>query len=117
MRSTHLDRMAVGLSGLCVLHCVASVALVSALSVAGDALGDPLFHRVGLAAAMLLAAVALGQGYRAHRAWRPALVGAAGIGLMALGVVVPHGGAEVASTIAGVTVLAAAHLMNTRVKP
>lgn len=111
-----LDRVAVGLSGLCVLHCVASVVLVSALSVAGDALGDPVFHRVGLGAAMLLAAVALGQGYRAHRALRPALIGVTGVALMALGLVVPHGLAEVIATVAGVTILAAAHLLNTRVR-
>lgn len=116
MRNITLDRMAVGLSGLCLVHCLASVALVSALSVAGDALGDPVIHRVGLAAAMLLAGVALGQGYRAHRAVRPVLLGLGGLGLMALGLIVPHGGAEVASTIAGVIMLAAAHLMNTRVR-
>lgn len=115
MKRATLDRVAVGLSGLCVLHCVASVVLVSALSVLGDALGDPLIHRVGLAAAMLLAAVALGQGYRAHRAAAPALVGMAGVALMALGLVVSHGLAEVAATVAGVSLLAAAHLLNTRV--
>lgn len=116
MRRPTLDRMAVGLSGLCVLHCVASVVFVSLLSALGDVLGDPIIHRVGLAAAMLLAVIALGQGYRAHRAPRPALVGTAGIALMALGLVVTHGISEVAATITGVMLLAAAHLMNMRVR-
>ena len=116
MRSSTLDRMAVGLSGLCVLHCVLSVVLVSAISVAGDALGNPVIHRVGLFAALVLAAVALGQGYLAHRAVAPALVGLGGVVLMASGLMVGHGMAEVALTIAGVVVLAAAHLLNGRVK-
>ena len=116
MRSAPLDRMAIGLSGLCVLHCVLSVLLVSALSVVGDALGDPVIHRVGLCAAILLAAVALGQGYRTHRARGPALTGLVGIALMATGLVVSHGAFEVAVTVAGVIVLAGAHLLNGRVK-
>lgn len=116
MRSPNLDRMAVGLSGLCVLHCIASVVLVSLLSALGDVLGDPIIHRAGLAAAMLLAGIALGQGYRTHRALRPALVGMAGVALMALGLVVTHGVAEVAATVVGVMLLAAAHLMNMRVR-
>lgn len=115
MRSANLDRMAVGLSGLCLLHCIASVVLVSAVSVLGDALGDPAIHRVGLTAATLLACIALGQGYRAHRAIGPAIVGVAGIVLMALGLIASHGLAEVAATITGVTLLAVAHLLNTRV--
>lgn len=107
-----LDRMAVGLSGLCVIHCVLSVIFVALLSGAGTFLANPLIHRVGLLGAVLLATFALGQGYMAHRATRPALIGLVGIGLMTLGLFVPHGWAEVAATVAGVSVLAAAHLMN-----
>lgn len=116
MRSATLDRMAVGLSGLCVLHCIASVVVVSVVSALGDTLGSPAVHRIGLAAAVILAGIALGQGYRAHRAVTPALVGLAGIALMVLGLVVAHGALEVAATVAGVTVLAVGHLMNARVR-
>ena len=115
MKSAQLDRMAVGLSGLCLVHCVASVVLVSGLAMVGDVLGDPLIHRAGLAGATLLACVALAQGYRAHRAVGPAMLGLCGIALMAFGLVAAHGVAEVAATVIGVTVLAAAHLLNRRV--
>ena len=108
--------MAVGLSGLCVLHCVLSVVLVAALSGFGTFLTDPMIHRLGLAGAVVLGSVALGQGYLMHRAKRPAQVGLVGLMLMALGLVVPHGWAEVAATVAGVSVLAIAHLMNARAR-
>ena len=111
-----LDRMAVGLSGLCVLHCVLSVVLVAMLSGAGTFFTDPLIHRFGLLGAVVLAALALGQGYRTHRATRPALVGLAGLALMTIGLFAPHGWAEVAATVAGVIVLATAHLMNARAR-
>ena len=44
------------------------------------------------------------------------MVGLAGLMLMACGLVVPHGWAEVAATVAGVSVLAVAHLMNARAR-
>ena len=111
-----LDRMAVGLSGLCVLHCVLSVLLVAALSLSSSFLADPRIHEYGLIGAVMLAAIALGQGYARHRAVRPALVGLGGLALMTAGLFAPHGWLEVVITIAGVSVLALAHLMNSRAR-
>jgi hypothetical protein len=118
-RSFHtpsLDRMAVGLSGLCVIHCILSVIFVAVLSGAGTLLTDPIIHRIGLLGAVVLAALALGQGYMKHRAVRPALLGLTGLGLMIAGLFAPHGWVEVAATVAGVSILAAAHLMNARAR-
>ena len=109
-----LDRVAVGLSGACLVHCVVSLLLVATLTGAGAWFTAPIIHRLGLALALLLGMVALGQGYLAHRALRPALIGAAGIALMALGLVVPHGLPEVCATVAGVSLLALGHLLNSR---
>lgn len=114
--STGLDKVAIGLSGLCVIHCVLSVALVAVLSGSATYLTDPIVHRVGMVGAVLLAAVALRQGYVAHGARRPALLGLAGLTLMAFGLFVPHGWMEVATTVTGVSILALAHLMNVRTK-
>ncbi|MES2291158.1 MAG: MerC domain-containing protein [Pseudomonadota bacterium] len=111
--SPNLDRLAIGLSAMCVVHCVLSVVLVALLSSA-TFLTDPVIHRAGLAGAVLLAAVALRQGYVSHRARRPAIVGLAGLSLMTFALFVPHGWAEVAATVTGVSILAAAHLMNAR---
>ncbi len=112
--SQTIDGIAVGLSGLCVLHCVLSVLLVAALSGSATFLTDPLIHRLGLGGAVLLAAVALGYGYAEHRATRPALVGLAGLSAMAAGLFAPHGWPELVLTVGGVSVLAVAHLMNAR---
>ncbi len=109
-----LDRLAIGLSGLCVVHCVLSVALVAMLSGAATILTDPIVHRVGLAGALLLAGVALRQGYVTHGARLPTAIGLTGLSLMAFALFVPHGWMEVTATIAGVSILAVAHLMNAR---
>ena len=57
-----LDRFAIGLSGLCAVHCVATTALLALASTAGGMLLDPLIHEVGLTMAILL-----GAGRRFHR--------------------------------------------------
>ena len=58
-----LDRIAIGLSGLCLLHCMAGFVLLGLFSLTGDWL-DHRVHVVGLVLAMPLAAVALWRGFR-----------------------------------------------------
>lgn len=110
-----LDRLAIGLSGMCVVHCVLSVVLVAVLS-GTTFLTDPIVHRVGLVGAVLLAAVALRQGYVSHGARRPTVIGLAGLTLMTSALFLPHGWIEVVATVTGVSILAVAHLMNARSK-
>ncbi|USI71899.1 MerC domain-containing protein [Sphingomonas morindae] len=112
--ASRLDRLAIGLSGLCLVHCVATVLLAASLASLGAALANPAYHEVGFALAVLFGAIALGRGFRAHRDRRPLLLGGAGLVLMAAGLVVPHGLAELACTMAGVTLLAIAHRLNAR---
>jgi MerC mercury resistance protein len=109
-----LDRLAVGLSGLCLLHCVASALVVMLLASAGGVLLDPLIHEIGLAVAVLLGAAALGQGFVKHRDFFPLVVGLSGLALMAIATQVPHGLLEIPLTIAGVTILAFGHFLNRR---
>ena len=42
IRSSRLDHMAMGLSGLCLVHCVATAILLGALASAGSVLGKPI---------------------------------------------------------------------------
>jgi hypothetical protein len=112
--TARLDGLAIGLSGICLVHCVLSVLLVATLSGSATLFTDPAIHRLGLGAAVVLAAIALGYGYAEHRATRPALVGLAGLAAMAAGLFAPHGWLEVVLTVGGVSVLAIAHLMNAR---
>jgi hypothetical protein len=108
------DRLAIGLSALCLVHCVASVLLVAVLASAGGALLNPAIHEVGLALAIFLALVGLGRGFLSHRRAGPVAVGATGIALMSAAFFAPHGIAEAAYTMCGVACVATAHMMNRR---
>ena len=57
-----LDRMAIGLSGLCLVHCVAGIFLVGLLGFGGTALLDPDIHRWGLVFALVIGAATIGIG-------------------------------------------------------
>jgi hypothetical protein len=110
-----LDRWAMWLSAACVVHCVATTVMVAALSTAGGLLGSPIIHEVGLVLAILLGAVAFGQGVLAHGRPLPLMLGGAGLAMMAAAVIVPHGAhhlGESVLTIAGVVVLATGHALN-----
>lgn len=109
-----LDRAAILLSALCVVHCVATVLLAATVASLGAALAHPAFHEIGFAAAMLLGAVALGRGYALHRDPLPLGVGVVGLALMAAGLLGTHGWHEIALTVAGVLLLAVAHRRNAR---
>jgi hypothetical protein len=111
-----LDRAAIGLSALCAAHCLISVVLIAGLSMAGSIWTDPAIHRIGMFGAVLLAAVAFGPTLIRERLTRGIVVGMVGLLLMALGLLVPHGWPEIAATITGASLLAGAHLMNTRAR-
>ena len=59
--SHRLDRLAIGLSGLCLVHCLGTAVVLALLASAGGILGAPIIHEVGLSLAMLLGAIALGD--------------------------------------------------------
>lgn len=109
---SRLDRLAMGLSGLCAVHCVATVALLGLLASAGGLLGRPIIHEVGLALAMIVGAIALGRGVRDHGFILPSVVGIVGLGTMAYAMTLHETGLEPAFTIAGVMILALGHRLN-----
>ena len=110
--SDRLDRIAMGLSGLCVVHCVATTVLLALVASAGGMLGQPIIHEVGLTLAMIIGAVALGRGVVEHGFILPAAVGSVGLAIMAAALTLPHDGSEAAATICGVLVLALGHRLN-----
>lgn len=101
-----------GLSGLCVVHCVATAILLGLLATAGGILGQPIIHEVGLTLAMILGAIALGRGVREHGFMLPAAVGFAGLVMMAYALTLHETGLEPIYTIAGVMTLALGHRLN-----
>lgn len=109
-----LDRAGMLLSGLCALHCVLGIVLVSVLGLGGGALLDPAIHEVGLILAILIGMITLGLGVLRHGQFGPLAIGACGLALMTLALAVGHGLPEAVLTIAGVALVAFAHIRNLR---
>jgi hypothetical protein len=109
-----MDRIAIGLSGLCLVHCLASAIMVAMLASAGGMLLNPIIHEVGLVFAIGLGLIALGRGIVDHGFMMPAAVGGLGLGVMAGALTLPHDGNEVIYTILGVAILALGHDLNRR---
>ena len=106
------DQLAMGLSGLCLVHCLASAVLLALLSAAGGILGSPAIHEVGLVLAMMLGAISLGRGMLEHGFVMPSAIGGLGLGVMAGALTLPHDGSEAFATVLGVMVLALGHRLN-----
>jgi hypothetical protein len=110
--TNRLDRIAMGISGLCVVHCLSTAVLLGLISAAGSTLGAPWIHEVGLTLAMILGSVALVRGILEHGFMMPSAVGGLGLGVMAGALTLPHNGVEAAYTVAGVLILALGHRLN-----
>lgn len=109
-----LDRIGVLLSSLCAVHCLLSILLVSVLGLGGEVLLSPAIHEVGLMLAIVVGAVTLGFGVLRHGKAAPLVIGSAGLTLMGLALSVEHGLPEALLTIAGVALVATAHIQNLR---
>jgi hypothetical protein len=109
-----MDRVGIALSALCLVHCVSGVVLVGLLGLGGGVLLDPRIHEIGLGVAIGIGALGLGFGLARHGRRLPVVLGAGGLALMGLGLVLPHGLPEVLATVPGVTLLALAHIINLR---
>ena len=108
------DRAGILLSGLCAVHCVLGLVIVSFLGLGGGVLLAPSIHRIGLALAVTIGALALGAGFARHSRSAPLLLGVLGLSLMAAALAVGHGLGEAVLTIGGVGIVAIAHLWNLR---
>lgn len=111
-RPGRLDRLAIGLSGLCIVHCLATAVFLALVSSIGGLLGAPIIHEVALVLAMVLGAVALGRGVAEHGFMLPVAIGSLGLGVMAGALQLPHDGSEALYTMAGVGILALGHRLN-----
>ena len=111
-----LERVAVGASAACLVHCIGLPLLLAALPALATIVAVPeSFHVWVLAFAVPASGIALLLGYRSHRARLPLLVGCAGLALLALGALVLLGGTfETPVTVGGSLTLAMSHVMNWR---
>ena len=110
-----LDGAAIGLSGLCLLHCLALPFLVGVLPLLMP-FAESHLHAQMLYFAVPLSIVAVGIGFARHRSPRVVIAAAAGLALLVFGATVAHGSLGIIAdrlfTISGSIVLAAAHLWN-----
>lgn len=110
-----LDGVAVGLSALCLVHCLALPLVVAGLPFLAQ-FAEGHLHAQMLVIVLPLSIVALGLGYRHHRNPRILVAGFAGMALLTIGAIIAHDRwglfADRAFTIAGALVLAVAHFYN-----
>jgi hypothetical protein len=110
-----LDGAAVGLSGLCMLHCLALPFFVGALPMLMPFTESHLHAQV-LYFAVPLSVIAIGIGYARHRNPLVVLAAFTGLGLLVAGATVAHSSlglvADRLFTVSGSIVLAVAHLWN-----
>jgi hypothetical protein len=109
-----LDRWAIGLSGLCAVHCISTVLLVTVFASAGGVLFSHGVHEIGLGIAILVGTVALVRGSLEHGYILPAAIGGIGLGVMAGALTMGHHGDEILLTLFGVAILALGHDLNRR---
>ncbi len=112
-RNVGIDRLAIGLSGLCLVHCVASAVLVTMLASAGGLL-DPRIHEIGLGCAVILGSLGLGRGVFVHGFMMPSSIGGIGLGTMAGSMTMGEDLAGTVVSVLGVMILALGHDLNRR---
>lgn len=110
-RGSWLDWAAVSASGLCLVHCLVLPLVIAALPSFGGAIAGSATHWVLLAFAVPVSLWVLARDRR-PAGHLPLMLGCAGLSLMTLGVAAFEGhAAERVLTVAGVSLVAAAHVL------
>jgi hypothetical protein len=117
--SESLDAVAVGISALCVVHCLATPLLVVVFPIIGGTLfANHAFHAWLLVLVLPTSTLALYFGYRRHQQARVLWLGAVGMGILTIAAILGPDtlseGGERLTTSAGGLVLAIAHVLNFR---
>lgn len=114
-----LDKAAVALSGLCLVHCLALPLIVALFPIFGAEIVDhATFHQIILIVVVPTTVLALGAGYNRHRRLSVPILGALGVVALVVAAFAVHAlGTELAErgvTVAGGLLIAAAHIQNFR---
>jgi type IV secretory pathway VirB2 component (pilin) len=114
-----LDRVAIGMSLLCAVHCVfLPFALVALPALSATLLGDEAFHRLVLIAVIPTSVIALSTGCRKHGSWRTLLTGFLGLAILVAAAFFGHDlvgeTGEKVATVLGASVIALSHFQNLR---
>jgi hypothetical protein len=117
--SKYFDRVAIALSTICIVHCLAMPFVIALLPVAAFTIGgDGHFHSLMLWFVVPTSVLGFGLGLRVHRRTDIVLLGAAAIVTLAIAALWGHSAwdpsLEVLVNVAASIVLAAAHWRNFR---
>jgi hypothetical protein len=116
-RRALLDKIAVGLSGLCLLHCLLLPFVIAVLPFLGQFDEDHL-HAELLIFVIPVSVIALAVGFRRHGQSSVLITGTAGLIILILGALIVHDLygliADRAMTVSGSLILAYTHYRNFR---
>ena len=116
-QSDMLDKAAVALSGLCLLHCLLMPVIITALPFFGQ-FSERHLHAEILIIVLPISLIALSIGFRRHADKRVVGWGIAGLLLLIIGATLAHSMYGVVAdrmlAITGSVILAAAHYRNSR---
>ena len=112
-----LDKAAIGLSFLCVVHCLLTpIAIVMLPALGATFLEDERFHYVLLFLVLPTSILSLGLGCRKHGHFEILLIGLFGLFLLFLIIILGEEllgeTGEKVSTVAGALIIALAHIRN-----
>ena len=115
--SRYLDRIAISLSAICIVHCLAVPLIVAVLPIAALGFGgESHFHAVMLWLVVPISVVGLIMGYRVHTRAAIVAVGMLGMAVVAVAAVRGHAHwsvlAETVVSVLGSVLLATAHWRN-----
>ena len=119
-KSDTLDKFAILLSGVCMVHCLLTPVLVTLLPILSlsTMVEDVLFHKLMLWLVLPSSFVALFIGCRKHKRWTIAISGLLGMSLLVLVAFLGHDilsiNAEKTATTVGGLILAFSHYLNYR---
>ena len=117
--SKYFDRIAIALSTICIVHCLAMPFVIAVLPIAAMTLGgDGHFHTFMLWFVVPTSVLGLGLGYRVHERLGVVVVGAVAIAALSLAALHGHDAwdsrVETLANVAASLALAAAHWRNFR---
>ena len=112
-----LDRLAIGGSALCAIHCLSLPVLLSVFPALGTTLfGKESFHVLLLFFVIPLSVIALSMGCKQHKSWFVAVMGILGIGLLIFTALYGHDtfghDGEKIATLIGASFIAIGHIRN-----
>jgi len=116
-RSRYFDRIAIALSAICIVHCLAVTLLMALLPIAAIAVGaDGHFHTLMLGLVIPSSVIGFYLGHRQHAKIGIGLVGLIGMVVLATAAIWGHGNwsgwVESSVSVLGSLILASAHWVN-----